>query len=88
MKVDSWTLHVQTMWERPRSSMYYVTGFKRAGQPYPGEVRIGVESIFSCMTCKRLKCIHVEAARAFVASQPLEPIDGTGTAGATNERPF
>ncbi len=83
--MGSLTVTVDTIRETATRSLYRVTGPRRGGQPFPGEVRVGVESVFLCLTCRRVDCIHADAVRRFVAAQPL---DATGTAGPINDRPF
>jgi hypothetical protein len=43
-----------------------------------GEVRIGAENVFACLTCRPHPlnpCIHIEVARRYLAAQPLEPVE-------------
>lgn len=69
---------VQTWAETVSRSYYRVTGLRRGGRPYPGEVTVNASSAFICITCKKIDCIHADAVRKFLASQPLDP---SGTAG-------
>ncbi len=70
--------YVQTWAETARKSYYHVTGLRRGTAPFPGEVTVNAASLFLCTTCRKADCIHADAVRKFLATQPLDPAGMVG----------
>lgn len=82
--ISGHTYRVTITSETVRATRYAVSCPDRAPRSWrPGEVRVGIENVFACLTCRQHPgnpCIHIAIAQRFAAA---EPVDRSPTAPTT-----